>query len=90
MRSIISEEKRCFICHTTANLERHHCVFGTANRKKAEEDGLWVWLCHNCHHGIHNGNNFAKERLQREAQIDWEYEFGDRDAFIQRYGRNYL
>jgi Zn-finger protein len=64
--------------------------FGTANRRKAEEDGMWVWLCHDCHFGVHNGNNFAKEDLQRFAQECWEAEFGDREAFIQRYGRNYL
>lgn len=25
-------------------VERHHCIFGTADRQKADEDGLWVPL----------------------------------------------
>lgn len=90
MESNICEDMKCFICGTPFNLERHHVFFGTANRKKAEEDGMWVWLCHDCHFGIHNGNNWAKEDLQRFAQECWEGEFGDREAFIKRYGRNYL
>ncbi len=90
MKSIINEEYRCNNCGSPFNLERHHCIFGTANRKKAEEDGLWVWLCHDCHHGVHNGNNWLKEMLQKEAQEYWEEEYGDRDAFIKRYGRSYL
>ena len=90
MKSIISEKMKCYICGRETDLERHHCIFGTANRRKAEEDGLWVWLCHDCHHGVHNGNNYAKERMQMDAQEDWESMYGDRDAFIKRYGRSYL
>lgn len=88
-KSSISNEKKCYICGRPTNLERHHMLFGSANRKKAEEDGLWVWLCHDCHYGIHNGNNFAKESLQKKAQAKWE-ENGSRDEFISRYGRSYL
>lgn len=90
MQSIIQDDMKCYICGKPQNLERHHCIFGTANRKKAEEDGLWVWLCSDCHYGVHHGNNFAKEQLQREAQEDWEFQYGDRDAFIKRYGKSYL
>lgn len=90
MKSIINEEFKCNICGRIFNLERHHCIFGTANRTKAEEDGLWVWLCHDCHYGIHNGNNWAKELLQKEAQEEWEKEYGSREDFIKRYGRSYL
>lgn len=90
MRSIINEEFKCNICGRIFNLERHHCIFGTANRSKAEEDGLWVWLCHDCHMEIHNGNNWAKELLQKEAQESWESEYGSREDFIKRYGRSYL
>lgn len=26
------------------NVERHHCIFGTPGRQRADEDGLWVPL----------------------------------------------
>lgn len=90
MKSILSNEKRCFLCSSRENLEKHHCIFGTAGRNKAEKDGLWVYLCHDCHFGIHNFNNFAKKSLQERAQEKWEETYGDRDAFIERYGRSYL
>lgn len=90
MESNICEDMKCFICGAPFNLERHHVFFGTANRKKAEEDGMWVWLCHDCHMGVHNGNNWAKEMLQKEAQECWERDYGSREDFIKRYGRSYL
>ena len=46
MKSIISDAKKCYICGSVHDLEKHHCVFGTASRKKADRDGLWVYLCH--------------------------------------------
>lgn len=90
-RSIISNAKKCYICGSTLNLEKHHCLFGTANRKKADLDGLWVWLCHDCHHGVHNQNVYAKRSLQMRAQRRWEEEKGKSTAqFIDRYGKSYL
>lgn len=92
MKSIICSDKKCFICGSTKDLEKHHCLFGTANRQKADSDGLWVWLCHECHHGIHNGNIYAKTSLEQKAQKAWLLDDYDRSIndFIERYGRNYL
>ena len=88
--SIISNEKKCYICGRTLDLEKHHCIFGTANRKKADQDGLWVWLCHDCHYGVHNANIYAKRSLQQKAQTRWMEEYGDEQQFIDRFGRGYL
>ena len=90
MKSIISDAKKCYICGSVHDLEKHHCVFGTASRKKADRDGLWVYLCHSCHYGVHNSNIYAKRSLQIKAQQCWQERFGDEDQFIQRYGRSYL
>lgn len=89
--SIISNAKKCYICGSSLDLEKHHCIFGTASRSKAEADGLWVYLCRNCHHGVHNENVYAKRSLQMKAQLCWEEKNGKNAAqFIQRYGRSYL
>lgn len=90
MKSIISNAKKCYICGSESDLEKHHCVFGTANRKKADSDGLWVWLCHRDHQAIHNQDIWEKKALQEIAQEHWEEKNGTRDDFIKRYGKSYL
>ena len=89
-KSIISNDRRCYICKSQIILEKHHCVFGTANRKKADQDGLWVYLCHQHHYDVHNKNSEMKKLLQKFAQKHWMEKYGDMDAFIDRYGRSYL
>ena len=95
-----NERKPCFLCGRYAYTERHH-IFGAANRKLSEQDGLVVDLCHPCHNEPPNGVHFNKERMQKLheiGQMKWE---GDllvkgatpkeaRTAFIKRYGKNYL
>ena len=91
--SIISNDKKCFICKATLDLDRHHCLHGTANRKLAEQDGLWVYLCKYHHTMSDKAVHFDKEldmTLKRTAQERWEEQFGDRKDFIKRYGKSYL
>lgn len=40
---ICFEDECCFICGSEKQLELHH-IFGGANRKKADDDGLTVYL----------------------------------------------
>lgn len=94
MKSIISIEKRCYRCGTKSNLHLHHILFGR-NRKKADEDGLTIYLCYYCHegtNGVHglNGHKLDME-LKQMAQKRW-MDFYNRDSedFIKRYGKNYL
>ena len=35
-KSILQDDKVCYICGTTASLEEHH-IFGASNRKKSEK-----------------------------------------------------
>ena len=42
------EDRRCFICGSCDRVELHH-IFGGMNRKRADEDGLTVFLCARCH-----------------------------------------
>lgn len=89
-RSIISNAKKCYVCGAVNGLEKHHCLFGTANRKKAEEDGLWVYLCNRDHQAVHHQDIWEKKALQELAQEKWESKYGNREAFMKRYGKNYL
>jgi len=94
MDSRITKEKECFLTGSTNNLDRHHLFFG-ANRKLADEDGLWIWLEH--YHHIadspcktpHNCRELDLE-LKKLGQMIYEREIGTRDEFMKRYGRNYL
>lgn len=91
-KSIMQTERECYICHTTMDLEKHHCLHGTANRKKAEQDGLWVYLCRRHHTGSNEAVHLNRKNdlwLIRKAQDAWEKKNGDTEAFIRRYGRNY-
>lgn len=90
-RSIISNEKKCYITKATQGLQKHHIFFG-AYRKKAEEDGLWVWL----RFDWHTGQNYSVHQdrkldllLKMIAQKKYE-EKHSRKEFIKRYGKNYL
>ena len=92
-KSIMQEERECFICHTSQWLEKHHCI-GGAYRKKSEKDGLWVYLCHYCHneppYGVHH-NRKNMDKLRSKAQQAWQDHYNKtKDDFIREYGRNYL
>ena len=95
----------CYICGCNAGRERHHCFHGTANRQIAEREGLWVWLCHECHrHGKYSVHRCIDTdiALERDAQTVWESQYikdypyenhaeeAAREAFRQLFGKSYL
>ena len=94
MESIVSNKKECFKCHNTIGLHKHHIFFGTANRKKSDKDGCWIWLC-GIHHnlskaGIHFDKDFDLQ-IKKLTEQKWiEYYEDDINGFIARYGKNYL
>lgn len=92
-KSLLSNERECYVCHDTFNVHKHHIFHGTANRKKSEQDGCWVYLCPEHHNmsneGVHQNHNFDM-RLKAECQEKWEEINGTREDFIKRYGRSYL
>lgn len=97
-KSIIpgADPETCYLCGRNGNgdpLEKHH-IFGGANRKYSEQDGLFVWLCGNrCHRsGILSAHRCADtvRTLHEIGQRAWERENGSRDAFMKRYGKNFL
>lgn len=93
MKSIIQHEKRCFFCGSERDLEIHHCLHGTANRKLADEDGLTIYLCkyhHTGQDGVHHRADFDLT-VKKVAETEWlEHYHKTIDDFIKRYGKNYL
>lgn len=91
MKSILQKEKECFFCHSTQNLELHHCIHGVANRKIADREKLVVYLCrehHTGNHGVHH-NRELDLQLIRLAQSKYE-ETHTREEFRQIFGKSYL
>ena len=89
--SIICNEQVCYECGNLAYLQRHHCLHGTANRRLADEDGLWVYLCVDCHRRLHDGDTRLDNKLMRLAERRYLDHYNKTiPDFIARYGKNYL
>lgn len=101
-KSILNTTKYvCYRCGVYGYTERHHLMGGTANRKKSEEDGLWLYLCPRCHNQPPEGAHFNKQTMNWLHKIGQEAWEGDqiqkglspaeaREKFMKRYGKNYL
>lgn len=86
-KSRISNTKVCRRCGTTWNIEKHHLLNGPY-RDKSDEDGLWIYLCEDCHILTHHSP--ILRNYKRYAQKIYEKEIGDREQFRKRYGKSYL
>ena len=90
MKSIITEQKECYLCGSNYRIETHHCLHGRANRKLANKYKLVVPLCSNCHYDVHN-KDISKDRLlEATAQRAFENKVGTRQEFMLIFGKNYL
>ena len=90
------------MCGRYGPTEKHHIFGGVANRKLSEQDGLWVYLCPDCHNRPPNGVHFNPNNMKRlhvAGQSRWEMvkiiqdgmtDEEVRSAFMERYGKNYL
>ena len=90
-KSIVSNERMCYVCGTPYNLHKHH-VYGGANRKKSEQYGCWIYLCAKHHNMSDEGIHFNKtlDTLVKDAvQTYWERENGTTEDFIKVFGKNY-
>ena len=90
MNSIVQDlsEERCFRCGSTANLDLHHIMHGTANRRWSSKYGLLCWMCRPCHQLVHC-DVLENKRLQRVAQIAFEKAYS-RKLWMEVFGKNYL
>jgi len=98
MESILQTERRCFICAKFGELDVHHAISGISNRKNSDEDKLLIYLCRDCHSSLHDkGKVFidswhyiTENDVKAFAQAKWEQTYGDREAFIRRYGKSFI
>lgn len=96
--SKVQTKCECFICHApyTVGLEHHHLLHGTGQRKLADQDALWVWLCRKCHSDLHDKGLHDKElqalgqRIFIEEKMKEGYSEGQsRGMWFNRYGKFY-
>lgn len=102
MAKSIMHNKRDFTCYlcmllnqdfsTRSNLQEHHAIMGTANRRLAEKWGLKVYLCLQHHtdglQAVHN-NIELQRLLQKSAQETFEQKYSHQ-LWMQVFGRNYI
>lgn len=94
MKSILQNEKKCFITgYEGAGLHKHH-VFGAYNRHHSEMYGLWIWLKWDYHiadspHNTPHNNADVDLWLKKIAQRRFE-ELHSREKFMQIFGKNYM
>lgn len=89
-KSIIQQEKKCFLCGSPYVHEHH--IFGGANRKISEKNGFKVYLCPYHHNMSNNGVHFNKEldiQLKQLCQSYYELNHS-REEFMKLIGKNYL
>lgn len=89
---IVEDLKHCLVCGTSFNIHIHHCIYGSANRKKSEKYGLIVPLCAKHHNMSNEGVHFNKEldmKLKQLAQKRF-MEVYPNENFLDIFKRNYL
>lgn len=82
----------CELCNTQEATERHHVMFGVANRKLSEKHKLVAWLCADCHRNapwaVHN-HRASDLKLKVRYQMKFE-QIHTRGEWMAIFGRNYL
>ena len=83
----------CAICGRP-NTEIHHLVFGVANRKLADADGLVLPVCREHHEFFHDNAKVSRMigqlMYERDKCAEGYGLSAARESFMLRYGRNYL
>lgn len=91
MKSILSDVKRCYVCGSYP-VHRHHIFYGTANRKKSEQYGCWIYLCPRHHNMSNEGVHFNKNldlAIKRQCEKRFKEVYPKLD-FIKIFGKSYL
>lgn len=89
MRSILQKTRRCLLCGSVKDLERHHVMFGPY-RAVSEKEGLTVWLCplhHRGNRGVHM-NRMADLTVKKWAEAKYVSIHG-KQRWMERFGRDY-
>ena len=89
--------RECWLCGRNGcgdTLDKHH-IFGGGNRKKSEQYGLYVYLCHNrCHENgpeaVHRNPETAQRLHEYGQRLVMEEQGWNVEDFRLEFGRNYL
>ena len=87
-KSIMQDEKRCFVTGSEYGLDVHHCLHGV-RRKAADKWGCWVWLRRDIHRELHDRNKALDRMIERACQERFEELYGH-EKFMEVFGKNYL
>ena len=79
----------CLLCGKTGPTEKHHLMSGTANRRLAEEDGLFIYLCPMCHQIVHMDPKVNRTTKAFAEKVWRDYYGKSKEEFIKRYGKSY-
>lgn len=91
MKSILQDEKYCFITGQTDGLHKHHVFFGQF-RNVSEQNGFFVYLIPQLHNMSDSGVHFNKGfdlQLKEKCQRKYE-ETHTHNEFMKLIGRNYI
>lgn len=88
MKSIIQEDKECYICGTNLGLHNHHIFPGRGFRKNSDKEGLTVYLCA-VHHQYVHADRKAMLQLQKIGQRAFEKK-KSREKFIELFGKSFM
>lgn len=90
MNSIVQDlsVERCFRCGKHTELDLHHIMHGSANRRWSTRFGLLCWMCRDCHTLVHI-DALENKRLQRIAQQAFEKKYS-RAEWMKIFRKNYL
>lgn len=91
-KSIIqSAWDRCYFAVCSNVPTQTHHVFGGPKRHLADEDGLTIRVCHECHREIHEGRDSKHlQRMLHEVGQEAYMQTHSLEDWMKRYGRNYL
>lgn len=93
-KSIMQNEKRCYVCGLYSAVECHHIYMGNPNRRISEENGFKVWLCLEHHKGtlgVHGRLGHALDvKLKQECEKKYLNAGHTVQDFIRLIGKNYL
>ena len=75
---IVDDMEHCKLCGSPY-VEIHHCLHGTANRKKADKYNLVIPLCHD-HAGLtHIKVLTARKRIKESVNTAYRYGYAKRN-----------
>lgn len=88
-KSLITDDvEHCFYCGRTPVYPHH--IFNASCRGYSNEDDLVAPLCWDCHRKLHTEHSQRMMySLKQLGQCAYEERYGH-DAFMKRYGKNYL